>query len=306
MKSYNSGWFLQRYGSLEEFLLSEDVTRTGVKIIGHESEEIDVLAQGFLSSTCPYFLVCFSAAVGSRACSNPPYFSGMGVSNSTNIPLLSFADPTISLDGSIGLGWYAGSSSNLSLMEKMENIINLYSQKTGLAPIFFGGSGGGFAALSMSHRIKKSKTIVVNPQTSISNYVFGQVKDYCRVAFNADCNEKSQAYRLFNEKGIVHDLNILNREWFGEEVLYFQNQIDSHVDQHLIPFVEGWDLRKVVGDSNFEADGFFFHIGLWGGSHAPLPKDALIFILDLVSKGSSFSDLVNKFSDKYKSPSFCF
>lgn len=94
------------------------------------------------------------------------------------------ADPTIQQDLGLKLGWYVGHDGIdanewlLALVERLKFIARPRQL------IFVGSSGGGYAALQLSHRFPGSLAFVTDPQTIIPNYYATQVKRLMHVGFD--------------------------------------------------------------------------------------------------------------------------
>ena len=97
------GRSIKKMNSSADFLLIKKFT-DGVYVIPSGVGSIDILIKGFSGeSTClrseikkDYCIVCFSGALTVKvASSSPPYFSGLGISVDSNLPLISISDPTL-------------------------------------------------------------------------------------------------------------------------------------------------------------------------------------------------------------------
>ncbi|MCJ8311394.1 MAG: heparinase II/III family protein [Saccharospirillaceae bacterium] len=199
-------------------------------------------------------LVNFCGAASFRKKSSGPFFSGLGVSSRLKIPIIAIADPSLALSSDLVLAWYAGNQYEPKLNNKIANILNILAKKENKELIIFGGSGGGFASLSVASYLNVSAEIFVwNPQTSISNYAIQFVLEYIEIAFpsifyDLGLNEKSSVDELYfalNKSGIDHDLK--NQTIPDNiKIIYLQNSTDGHLTIHAEPFLTKKQKQKNI------------------------------------------------------------
>lgn len=264
-------------------------------------------------------LVCFSGAVpGDRKEKPSPILSGFSVAEDLQIPLISIADPTLSLSDDINLGWYAGNKEIPDLLNKLAYILDRISILTNKKLILFGGSGGGFASIAVAQLMSQpTKVCVANPQTQIINYNAEHVFKFLETAYEIDHNK----YKIqdFDKKQLLYTLeryvpfHNLNRLSFVIEtqIIYLQNISDWHTQLHALPFLEDKKMLK-HGASTFisASDQIGLYLGDWGEGHAAVTKDILYTVLkaqkedkkttailselDVLSHISLSGDLINK------------
>jgi hypothetical protein len=114
--------------------------------------------------------------------------------------------------------------------------------------IAYGSSGGGFAALMLSCRIKNSIAIAISPQIQISRYIPRIVNIFLQECFDGMSIEDAESN--FSERFIVADAikKIDNKVRF----LIVQNKLDiMHYKDHYLPFVDEFDLPI---DGGYSAD----------------------------------------------------
>lgn len=264
-------------------------------------------------------LVCFSGAVpGDRKEKPSPILSGFSVAEDLQLPLISIADPTLSLSDDINLSWYAGNKYIPDLFNKLASILDSVSILTNKKLILFGGSGGGFASIAVAQLMSQStKVCVVNPQTQIINYNSEHVFKFLETAYDIDYGkyqirdlDKQQLLYALERYVPFHNLNRLSFTT-RTQLIYLQNISDWHTQLHALPFLED---KKIVkhGVSTFisENDQIGLYLGDWGEGHAAVTKDilytvlkaqkedektsAILLALDDISNISIPSDLVNK------------
>lgn len=197
-----------------------------------------------------------------------PVFSGSNVLESLRVTKIVPSDPILLLDDTIELSWHAGCSTvdlqavYRSIFEKVFYIV------AASEIVFWGGSGGGFAALYYSHFFPGSTAMVWNPQTIILRYLPDSVEKYLKVAFGTT---RSDLDPIPSE--IVTDVANLYREGYTNKVIYIQNDDDWHVTEHLAPFLAalGVDYSSLLIDScnKLVAPNFYLFIGHFSKDHEP-------------------------------------
>ena len=256
--------------------------RDGIYRFAVEKDTLDILVDGI-----KYFqpggvvLVCFGGAVTQRALKPAPFFSGIGVSAKLGMPVLAIADPSLALSASLALGWYAGNEKCPDLPQKIADLLDAFATLYQSRFVVFGGSGGGFATISILKYLRtRSAAVVWNPQTSIARYHAGAVKNYLDLAFPALREQKvlSIPDRL-KFRGVVDDLvDVCSIQ--DHSLLYLQNQSDKfHVEQHARPFTAACRAMR-VSDTVFAGDeGSIFWFGNWGVGHAVPPASMILTVL---------------------------
>lgn len=198
----------------------------------------------------------------------PPIFSGFHVA--TGMSRLCISDPSLYLDPSLMLGWYAGHR-GLPLQETLHTIIDRAIEVAQPSKVLFvGGSGGGFASLYYARHFPASTVIVWNPQTNILNYHPKFVAAYTKAAWGMGLEEAQE--RLHEQ--ICVDVAPLYRSP-GPKVLYLQNRSDNHVEVHMKPFL------KATGERRSDV---LVHLGNWGNGHVAPPKALLRALISRMAK----------------------
>lgn len=167
---------------------------------------------------------------------NGPFFLGKGVAKDIKANFLFISDPTFTKDLNIHLGWYLGTKNNPT-QDKIADLINIITNKLKFEKvIFFSGSGGGFASLILSKKIKTPNlSIIWNPQTNILNYNKDIVETLAKRAFDSEIEELP--------KFIETNLNNLFQN-NNNKIFYLQNLKDHHVRKHLNPFLSVHGLKN--------------------------------------------------------------
>ncbi|EPM0509715.1 TPA: hypothetical protein QEM49_005040 [Pseudomonas putida] len=301
ISSSYSNWsqVINRYASINGFTESQQI-HNGVSVISTTGAEIEILVQAIeKAKDGGKILIGFNGAITNRdhSESRPPYFSGKGIASELNMPFVAISDPSLLLDKTLPLGWYAGNGKAPNLLNQIAEIIDSISQKTGCTPIIFGGSGGGFASLAMSQLLKCDSTAMVwNPQTSIGEYAPIHVLHYLRSAFPDQSENIQAAMALEKNEQKTAISSILERSPIlhslcgmaptgNSKVIYLQNREDWHLQAHAKPFLpkENW---KRLGPTSFaNGENLAVHIGNWGPGHAAPPKDLILKTLRKLADG---------------------
>lgn len=274
---------------LEDGIHSLELTELPLDILVKNSSEIQ---------NNEYILVTFSAAVA-RKDNLAPFFSLSSVAGNLNLPLVAFSDPTMSLNKSLTLGWYAGNKYYPNLPVLIAGICDDIMNKTGKKILFVGGSGGGFASLNIQDLMKRkedTKAIVWNPQTDLIAYSKKAVLYYLKAAYE-------------DKNNIVNADNL--KHFLGSRV---KNILNHNPDLDRLILMDGYDCRHIrdlkifLGNINdgecksniLKIDNTTICFGDWGrfgDGHSQPPVNVLSSIISDVAKGNSYDDidaLINK------------
>ncbi|UVY85076.1 prolyl oligopeptidase family serine peptidase [Brachybacterium sp. NBEC-018] len=215
------------YASLDA-LIGVDHVPEGDLTIHHRGLPIDVRVEsrGFDATT-----IFFHAALTS---SKVPYPTFAGVALSEDLPTnrIHISDPSLHLDSALAVAWFAGNRHQPDLQDTIIAILRRLLPD-GQRPVFFGASGGGFAALRYAAEFAGSTAIPVNPQTDITRYTPAHVERYARKAWALSSADELDSLPAVTDVSTIYRAPVPNR------VLYLQNTGDtSHVDDHMTPFVD--------------------------------------------------------------------
>ncbi|GAA4106220.1 hypothetical protein [Enteractinococcus coprophilus] len=267
------------FSSLEDFV-NHEVVPAGISTIYVGGIPIDILISPGSAKTTIFF---FHGAIQPHF--TLPVLSGLGISGGLAANRVFISDPSLVLDEKLMLSWYAGNEHQpdlqqdlLTIMEKI--VTSLDSERT----IFFGGSGGGFAALYFASYFAESLALVFNPQTDIAQYSRGAVRDYALRAFDINQDEPRPLDKL--PVGVVTDLCTHYMKSRPNSVAYMQNMADKvHVEKHLTPFWNAVDADTEV----------FLLTDHWRDGHTPPPKELLSEILNVAVSATDWRVSLNAF-----------
>lgn len=219
--------------------------------------------------------IFFQAAV-SKKVQALPVFLGQSVSAKASMNRLFVSDPTLHSNPRLTLGWYAGSSS----LPKLQRILSLIFLKVsrGKRALYFGTSGGGFAALLYSALHPYSIAIPVNPQTNIAAYDPKAVARWTDLAWGM--NNENMGTRVL--PSVRTNLLDLYSQPLTNTVVYLQNTGDSyHMESHFAPF------KMCLHPAN-QFHELLVHVA--EGHIAPAPAFTAE-LLDMASAAPSWRDL---------------
>ncbi|MDC7713710.1 hypothetical protein PQU96_06100 [Vogesella sp. LYT5W] len=273
-------WKCEHYSHyFDEISSDRNLTNSGVHTLKSEKYDIDLYVNNIdgADSSLP-LLVFFNGAVSNREEKKGPFFSGVSLSNHLGLPSLSFSDPTVDNINELNLAWYAGSSAAPDLRDRIIFLINLFHRITNRKIILLGGSGGGFAALSIVDALMcPTIAIVWNPQTSITLYNQEAVSRYLKLAFK--CPVEVDAYTYLSDNNIVHDLCHLRKNNNGR-ILYLQNRTDWHLKSHALPYANSQNYKITRNNGRWE-NNLSIYVGDFGVGHVAPSRDVLDKILKI-------------------------
>lgn len=300
--SNNANNSVFEYGSVESSL-NDVTTEDGIHRIKQNNCSLDILLQGIkhlAENTERVALVCFNGAVSDRKDKFGPFFSGRGVAQALGMPLLSIDDPSLSRSDELGLAWYAGHAEMPALIDLIADYLNRFATKMNCRLVVFGGSGGGFASISVLSKLRIEATALVwNPQTNISRYRSDAVASYLATAFpeislhsedqsNMDFSQEALADAL-TRAGVRYDIT----NWVAPDkaqLLYLQNSSDWHVKAHAQPFMTNGSWERIGKRSFYCQDrGVACWFGVWGEGHAAPPLSLIHSALSKLINGISVS-----------------
>jgi hypothetical protein len=220
--------------------------------VWHNGYPLDVMVDDIGSPTT---LVSLHAALGSSGLV-PPVFTGRAISDGIGVNRIFVSDPGLLAARDLGLAWYLGTE-DLDLTELLVEVVRIIQKKMGARHlVFFGMSGGGFAALNLAHEFPGSLAVPVNPQTRVLDYAEVHWKAMARACFGATsaeaAREKLESHPRADQRRVYGD-------GFENWVIYVQNSADAHVSMQMLPWLEAvkWSERAPVLMQD------------WGSGHKP-------------------------------------
>lgn len=180
----------------------------------------------------PHRLYVLLAAAINRASAVLPVFNRWKWAAKFPGHVLCIADPSLYLAPDYALGWYVGTRS-IDVTEKLAWMVSavaarLYVPNDNI--VFYGSSGGGFAAMMAAVRLHGSTAVAINPQARIFSYHIRRVVEtFRKVAFpelDWEAIELQHGHR-------VDVVRALEQVGVRVRVIYAQNTLDhQHFDYH--------------------------------------------------------------------------
>jgi hypothetical protein len=196
-----------------------------------------------------------------------PVFSGANVLESLTVTRIVPSDPVLLMDPSLELSWHAGNA-DCNLQEIYKAVFNkVVTFAASPEIVFWGGSGGGFAALYYSFFFPGSTAMVWNPQINFLEYSEDAVNKYLNTAFGTALSDSTPI-----TSGIEHDLAKLYRRGYKNRIIYIQNNEDWHVETHLVPFLNALGVDSVVfptAHSGLVLPNVYLFLGRFSKGHEP-------------------------------------
>lgn len=241
--------------------------------------------------------VIFSGAVSKRNGAAGPFFTGLKMSERSGFPLVSIADPTLDSDSSLTLGWYLGGKQS-NVQKNMVDTLDTIQKVMNRELLLVGGSGGGFAALSLAKQLMHSCSVLVwNPQTDVYSYSERFVKQYLRSQFNfSNATLQREDWKDYCTKrtNLVIQTNILDEKTLTapRRIVYLQNKTDSHRETHLLPL---WKISSdipLTDGKNILDENHVVYVAEFADGHLP-PSNILIgeVIQELSDKSAKSANL---------------
>lgn len=223
---------------------------------------------------------------GSRKIGDPlPLFKRWSWNSAFDGSVLYISDPMFYKFKDVTLGWYYGTY-EFNIYEYINKIVGIINNKYNFQNIiFYGSSGGGFAALQAATYYSNSFAIAINPQIYISRYYYANnFKKHTGIDLNSP------------DKYNRNKLDILLKQ-SSSKFFILQNDSDKHdCTEHIFPLLKQYNIKPKYGLQNNR------NLYLWmyhavGGHNSQEDMNILQFILTIsntILENSTFSDSENK------------
>lgn len=145
---------------------------------------------------------------------------------------LAVADPSLRTGPEIGLSWFAGDI-DFDAQRLLPTLFQSIASNLGVRrTIYFGTSGGGFAALYYSRKHSGSLALVGNPQTNITRYYAQHIDRYL-----SNCWPGVTSIAALAGKAVTNLSDVYSAGEIGNHVVYLQNSTDAfHLFGQMAPF----------------------------------------------------------------------
>ncbi len=237
----------------------------GIHTVGlGDGPALDVLIVGQPQTEGRVIPVFFNGAVTARETKTGPFFSGSGLAARAGFGFVAISDPTLGLDQSLGLAWYAGNRHS-TVQDQISEVLAGIAASSKRELLLIGGSGGGFSALYYGGRLNEVASAVVwNPQTEIRKYLPAFVDNYMRHAWGGD-------------EGCTAETSVIGS--LPKRLVYMQNANDWHVSGHTQPYLAAGSFTH-RGRGVFESGpGRVVCFASYGEGHAAIPEPLLTTLL---------------------------
>jgi len=153
------------------------------------------------------------------------------------------------------LGWYHGTQKR-PLCNDIQAIVNLLKEQKNLHNgdlVFYGSSGGGWAALRYASMFPGSLAVAVNPQTNILKYQYeSSILKFLSKSYPG-MERKQVESALSSELKIDHRPFVRNTTELKSRFIIAQNTVDEHHYQHhFLPFWQNFSTSPTGGWDSME------------------------------------------------------
>lgn len=149
--------------------------------------------------------------------------------------VIAVCDPTLYLDKALTLGWFIGTPSKSALPGLIE-IAERTARHLKMSPgrtIFYGSSGGGFAAIAAACQVQAGRAVAINPQIDVTRY-YPRFVAALKRALGGDnaFEEVSRDSRRILLKPLIDQAR---RTGMGTRLAIYQNKVDLyHYKNHFL------------------------------------------------------------------------
>ncbi len=179
-------------------------------------------------STEKRLFILLSGAASSRNVDKFPNFNRWSWADQFPGTVLCIADPTLAADSNLLLGWYVGTT-EINVSTELVKLVRRISEALDIKRkniIFYGSSGGGFAAMMLAPLLGEGATaIAINPQTRIIKYNKSMVDYFLATCFTGVSSEQTERIYL-RRLSAIHAWN--SDAALSTRLLLIQNAHDSH------------------------------------------------------------------------------
>ncbi|WP_157598474.1 DUF6270 domain-containing protein [Phycicoccus sp. Root101] len=277
---------VRTWPSLEAFLEAPVETWVaGVHVLlGGDDDHLDLFVGGrpWMVRAGKCLPVFFSGAVSTRGGAPGPFFSGKNLAREAGTPFLALSDPTLRLDPDLDLGWYTGAPGRRT-QEKVTRLLDGVASRLGRELLLVGGSGGGFACLDQSARMREPVSALVwNPQTDLLDYSAPPVLQYLVSVTGTSADvaggwTREQRSAVLTAGGVGHSVRRPLPQSSGRRrLLYLQNATDDHLAEHAEPYLRAAGWAEGLRGRWYDEGGGIALVAPMSEGHLPPPRDVLL------------------------------
>lgn len=226
-RTFRPGLSVAKFSSIPEFLAEKDGV-SGVVEVSLGCLPLHFYYDWRGSDTT---FVSFAGAISPKV-EQLPVWAAAGISAGLGMNRILLSDPSLVLDSTLRLAWYAGNVFQPNLEDQIQALLD--GATSGTRVILFGPSGGGFAALRHGARTSNSVVLASNPQTNILKFSEAAVGRYLRIAWSLN---SPVSELVADDLPFVSDLVPRYRSRPETQIVYLQNAGDqAHISRHYSPF----------------------------------------------------------------------
>lgn len=218
------------YERMEDFL--DSPLNSGLNTISLNGRLLDFVIR---DRGAKLLLVTFHGALSPRQ-KTIPYIQGEGITEASGVNLLAFSDPSLEL-GAITCAWFLGDRELGKLSKRFRPIIQHVVEETGAEKVlFFGGSGGGYAAVNFASSYEGSAAIAMNPRLNLDAGPPSKLRPYLEVCHNAHTVTPIRRVKSeFFQPNLAENF----KQEAGPDLLILQNRNDSrYLNRQTNPFIK--------------------------------------------------------------------
>jgi hypothetical protein len=231
------------------FSASDLLSNCGRLVCEIHGVDVHLNFQPAASTSADTLIIGFHGSVDRSNRSVPafiPFLPGVG----GDVHQLTIADPSLRTTPEIAMAWFAGDS-EFEAQKLLPDFFHSISQVLDVRrTIYFGTSGGGFAALFYSRQHSGSLALVGNPQTNISGFYPRHVTSYLSSCWPGVSSLAAISDRVQSDLSTVYSEGVIENY-----VLYLQNSTDDyHLFGHMAPFMSAIKVmatRKRIASTCF-------------------------------------------------------
>lgn len=249
------------------------------------------------------FLVCFNGNDTKRRTKKTgPFFTGRRIAEDTDLPLISFSDPSLDLSRDISIGWYIGNSSFPLYQHYVARVIDSISIESNSTPVLFGGSGGGFSTLVQSSlTCVPTRALVWNALTQLmtSQSVFVEpYKNLALLGLEQESEFTSNAFiSAVTGYGIVSEIFMADIP-DDSKIVYLQNRSDLRYHTnglyHFISKTKTRQYNQSIRSVASPAGNIQTWTGDWGVGHVAPDRELILRLLNHLFTNKTIDYLINE------------
>lgn len=239
----------------------------------HRGLPIDLLVADRGASTT---VVAFHASAPDHV-RNLPMLSGQGLTEAAGVNLLAIADPSLAMHPELRLAWYLGNRPQGPFRALATPLIEHVLTQLGSArTVFFGASGGGFAAGALSQDFPDSLALLCNPRLDLTQPPHAAIREYLVHCHNA---HSATPQRRIRREFVPDALDDLWGDSPANTIAIIQNHRDRvYHERQFLPFAR----------RHAEHAGVFHLLRDDGEGHRHVPRAELERVLTALAQAPTF------------------